>query len=62
MNEEWQKIYSKRGIFFVRISDKAARKDFVIFLEKNGFTCAENESRSRDPPLRKRSAACLSKQ
>lgn len=26
MNEEWQKIYSKRGIYFVRISDKKAAR------------------------------------
>lgn len=51
MNEEWQKIYSKRGKLFVRISDKKARKDLIIFLEKNGFECAENESRSRESTI-----------
>ena len=51
MNEEWQKIYSKRGKLFVRISDKKARKDLIMFLEKNGFACAENESRSRESTI-----------
>ena len=51
MNEEWQKIYSKRDIYFVRISDKKARKDLIMFLEKNGFVCAENESRSRESTI-----------
>ncbi len=51
MNEEWQKIYSKRGKFFVRISDKKARKDLIMFLEKNGFACAENESRCRESTI-----------
>ena len=51
MNEEWQKIYSKRGKLFVRISDKKARKDLIMFLEKNGFVCAENESRSRESTI-----------
>ena len=54
MNEEWQKIYSKRGIYFVRISDKKARKDLIMFLEKNGFACAENESRSRESTIESR--------
>lgn len=51
MNEEWQKIYSGTGRYFVRISGKAAREDFVIFLEKNGFTCAENGSKSRESTI-----------
>ena len=51
MNEEWQKIYSKRGKLFIRISDKKARKDLIMFLEKNGFACAENESRSRESTI-----------
>jgi len=54
MNEEWQKIYSGTGRYFVRISGKAAREDFVIFLEKNGFACAENESRSRESTIESR--------
>lgn len=54
MNEEWQKIYSKRGIYFVRISGKKARKDLIMFLEKNGFACAENESRSRESTIESR--------
>lgn len=51
MNEEWQKIYSGTGRYFVRISGKATREDFVMFLEKNGFTCAENETRSRESTI-----------
>ncbi len=51
MNEEWQKIYSGTGRYFVRISGKAARNDLIMFLEKNGFACAENESRSRESTI-----------
>ena len=51
MNEECKKDYSGTGRYFVRISGKAAREDFVVFLEKNGFTCAENESRNRESTI-----------
>ena len=54
MNEEWQKIYSKRGRYFVRIRKKKARKDLIMFLEKNGFACAENESRNRESTIESR--------
>ena len=54
MNEEWQKDCSGTGKFFVRISDKKARKDLIMFLEKNGFACAENESRSRESTIESR--------
>ena len=51
MNEEWKKIYSKNGKYYVDVKGRKARTRFVVFLEKNGFKCDVSKTTSRESTI-----------